>query len=290
MDRYVEKFLNYLKVERNASVHTLRNYAKDLSVLKAAAGELPWEKVDLLVLRRFVADQRTQGLSKVTVARRVASIRSFFRFLCRDGYLEKNPALGLSRPKLDKKLPSFLSVEEVFKLMEAPAGDQEAVLRDRAILETLYSTGLRVSELVGLKIRDVDLISQTVRVMGKGKKERIVPIGSYSAKAIRDYVKSLGSVHGLPEKPVFQNRFHRQLTDRSVRRILQRYILQASIHQKISPHALRHTFATHLLDRGADLRSVQELLGHSNLSTTQVYTHVTTERLKKVYESAHPRA
>ena len=289
-DRYIEKFLNYLKVEKDASAHTLRNYAKDLSLLKTALGETSWEKADLLSLRQFVAQQRTRGLSKVTVARRVATTRSFFRFLCRDGYIAANPALTLTRPKLDKKLPAFLSVEEASRLMEAPERDSSAHLRDRAILETLYSAGLRVSELVSLKVKDVDLISQTVRVIGKGRKERIVPIGSYSAKAIRDCQKALGPEASGPEKPVFQNRFGGRLTDRSVRRILNQYIAVASIQQKISPHALRHTFATHLLDKGADLRSVQELLGHSNLATTQVYTHVTTERLKRVYESTHPRA
>ncbi len=289
-DRYVEKFLNYLKVEKNASVHTLRNYRKDLDSVRQLLGEKPWEQVDLLALRHFVAEQRTKGLSKATVARQVATIRSFFRFLCRDGYLSSNPALGLARPKQDRHLPHFLSVEEASRLVQSPIGDGLSALRDRAILETLYSAGLRVSELVGLRLRDVDLISQTIRVMGKGKKERLVPVGSYSVRAIREYLKALGRDGENADGPVFRNRLRARLTDRSVRRILNRYIIQAGIHQKISPHALRHSFATHLLDRGADLRSVQELLGHSNLSTTQVYTHVTTERMKKVYETAHPRA
>ncbi len=290
MDRFVEKFLNYLKVERNASPHTLRNYQKDLELLRKILGEKPWEQVDLLSLRQFVVEQRTQGLSKVTIARRVATVRSFFRFLCRDGYLTINPAMGLIRPKQDRHLPAFLSVEEASRLVQAPKGDTIASLRDRAILETLYSTGLRVSELVGLRVRDVDLISETMRVMGKGRKERLVPAGSFCVKAIRQYLKALGAETESPDRPLFQNRLRGRLTDRSVRRILNRYVLQASIQQKISPHALRHSFATHLLDRGADLRSVQELLGHSSLNTTQVYTHVTTERLKRVYESAHPRA
>jgi integrase/recombinase XerC len=289
-DRYIEKFLNYLKVEKNASAHTLRNYEKDLRLLKEALKGTTWEKADLLALRQFVADQRLKNLSKVTVARRVATTRSFFRFLFRDGYVKVNPALTLTRPKLDKKLPHFLSVDETTRLMEAPKGAGEMPARDRAILETLYSTGLRVSELVGLKVKDADLISQTVRVIGKGRKERIVPIGSHSVKAIHAYMKTLGPEGSSGEKPLFQNLRHGRLTDRSVRRILNKYIIEASIRQKISPHALRHSFATHLLDAGADLRSVQELLGHSNLATTQVYTHVTTERLKKVYESAHPRA
>ncbi|MBI3615061.1 MAG: tyrosine recombinase XerC [Candidatus Omnitrophica bacterium] len=288
-DRTVEKFLNYLRVERNASPHTLRNYTKDLSLLRQALGDLPWEKTKLVNLRQFVAQQRSQGLSKASVARRVATVRSFFRFLCREGYLAENPALVLTRPKLDRRLPSFLSVEEATRLVEAPTGSGAASLRDRAILETLYSTGLRVSELVSLRVRDMDLIGGTLRVLGKGRKERLVPIGSYGIEAIRRYLKALGP-KAEPDGPLFQNRLSGRLTDRSVRRILHRYLNQLSLSQRISPHSLRHSFATHLLDRGADLRSVQELLGHSSLATTQVYTHVTTERLKRAYQSVHPRA
>lgn len=289
-DRFVQKFLDYLRVERDASPHTLRNYTKDLFLLRQAIGEKPWEQVDLLCLRQFTAGQRESGLSKVTIARRVAAIRSFFRFLQRDGYIPANPAFGLTRPKQDRHLPAFLSVEEVTKLVEAPQGEEFAACRDRAILETLYSAGLRVSELVGLKIRDVDLIGGSLRTVGKGRKERLVPLGSYSVQSIRRYLKTLPGGKDQPESPLFQNWRHGRLTDRSVRRILNRYLLQVGAALKVSPHALRHSFATHLLDRGADLRSVQELLGHSSLTTTQVYTHVTTERLKKVYESAHPRA
>lgn len=289
-DRFVEKFLNYLTIERNASPHTLRNYRKDLEILRQSLGERPWEQADLLALRQFAAGQRASGLSKVTIARRVASTRSFFRFLHREGLVAVNPALGLTRPKQDRRLPAFLSVEEATRLVEAPQGEDFAGCRDRAILETLYSTGLRVSELVGLRIRDVDLIGGTLRAIGKGRKERMVPVGSYSLQAIRRYLKAMGPQWSEPDKPLFQNRLHGTLTDRSVRRILNRYLARVSVGLKVSPHALRHSFATHLLDRGADLRSVQELLGHSSLTTTQVYTHVTTERLKKVYESAHPRA
>ncbi len=290
MDRFVEKFMAYLKVERNASPHTLRSYAKDLALLRQGLGDLPWEKVQLLDLRQFVADQRGKGLSKVTVARRVASSRSFFRFLHREGYVAANPAAVLSRPKQDRKLPSFLSEQEASRLVEAPEGEALSALRDRAILETLYSAGLRVSELVGLSVRDLDLISGTLKVLGKGKKERLVPIGSYGIQAIRRYQRELGEKKADTDRALFQNRLGGRLTDRSVRRILNRYLAQVSATQRISPHALRHSFATHLLDRGADLRSVQELLGHSSLTTTQIYTHVTTERLKKAYEAAHPRA
>lgn len=290
MDRFIEKFLDYLRIERDASPHTLRNYRKDLSLLRQSLGEKAWEQVGLLDLRQFVAQQRTAGLSKVTVARRVASIRSFFRFMNREGYAQINPALGLVRPKQERRLPAFLSVEEAARLVEAPKGDDFTPARDRAILETLYSTGLRVSELVGLKVQDVDLIGGTLRTVGKGRKERIVPIGSYSVQAVRRYLKALNAEQSMPERTLFQNQRHGPLTDRSVRRILNRYLARVSVTMRISPHALRHSFATHLLDRGADLRSVQELLGHSSLTTTQVYTHVTTERLKKVYQSAHPRA
>jgi integrase/recombinase XerC len=290
MDRTIEKFLDYLKIERNASLHTVRNYARDLMSLRKALNETPWEKVTLIALRQFVAHERAQGMSKATVARRVAVIRSFFRFLHREGYISTNPALGLISPKQERKLPAFLSVEEAFRLMEVPKGERWETDRDRAILETLYSTGLRVSELVSLRIRDVDLIGGTLRVVGKGQKERMVPIGSYGIRAIHRYLEKLGPKRDLPDRPLFQNRSGKALTDRSVRRILKKYWAQLGSTLKISPHALRHSFATHLLDRGADLRSVQELLGHSSLTTTQIYTHVTTERLKKVYDSYHPRA
>ncbi len=289
-DPWLRRFFDYLRVERDGSPHTHRNYEKDLTLLKQASGGRTWAQMDLLTLRQFVAQQRSGGLSKSTVARRVASIRSFFRYLSREGLISSNPALGLTRPKQDKHLPSFLSQEEATRLVEAPAGDSFAARRDKAILETLYSTGLRVSELVGLKIRDVDLIGGSLRTIGKGRKERLVPVGSYSIKAIRDYLKRLRPADASPEKTLFQNQRHGPLTDRSVRRILNRYLTQVQVQTRISPHSLRHSFATHLLDRGADLRAVQELLGHSSLSTTQVYTHVTTDRLKKVYDSAHPRA
>ena len=289
-DRFVEKFLNYLKAERDASPHTIRSYTKDLEVLRAALGETPWEKADLLALRQFVAQQRSVNLSKKTIGRRIAATRSFFRFLHREGYVTSNPAQGLPWPKQDKHLPSFLTEEEVQRLLASPEGDSFAACRDRAILETLYSTGLRVSELVGLKVRDVDLIGGTLRTVGKGRKERMVPVGSYSIQAIRTYQKTLTDGQDGPEKPLFQNQRKGRLTARSINRILKSCLLKISLARRITPHSLRHSFATHLLNRGADLRSVQELLGHSSLTTTQVYTHVTTDRLKKVYESAHPRA
>ena len=299
MDRYLEKFLAYLKVERNASPYTLVNYTHDLIMLqqflatpdssKAAPGPIDWTTVDLVALRRYAADLRGRGQAKSSVARRIAAIRSFFRFLCREGHLAVNPAAGLTAPKRDRKLPVFLGVPDVTKLLEAPAGNDLASRRDRAILELLYSTGMRVGELVGLRLQHVDLLGGVAKVAGKGKKERMVPIGAPAIRAIHRYLETRGGADH-PTSPLFLNLAGGRLTDRSVRRILLKYLQQVAVQERVSPHTLRHSFATHLLDRGADLRSVQELLGHASLSTTQVYTHVTTERMKSVYDKAHPRA
>lgn len=302
MDRYLDKFLTYLKVERNASPHTLVNYTHDLEGLRkflsappaaegpATKSQIPvdWTRVDLVALRRYAADLRGQGKAKSSVARQVAAIRSFFRFLCREGHLASSPAAALTAPKRDRKLPVFLGVADVTKLLEAPSGTDLASRRDRAIFELLYSTGMRVSELVGLRLQDVDLIGGVAKVAGKGKKERLVPIGTPAVRAIHQYVAQRHNSQS--SSPVFMNLAGGRLTARSVRRILAKYLQRIAVQDKVSPHTLRHSFATHLLDRGADLRSVQELLGHASLSTTQVYTHVTTERLKQVYDKAHPRA
>ncbi|HRZ67399.1 MAG TPA: tyrosine recombinase XerC, partial [Candidatus Omnitrophota bacterium] len=231
--------------------------------------------------------------SKVSIARKIASIRSFFKFLFREGIIKNNPASSLSTPKRDKHLPKFLDEKEIVLLLESPGKEDEAGLRDGAILETLYSTGIRVSELVGLNIDTVDQIGGVIKVYGKGKKERIVPIGDRALQAIRDYLKKRRASNTKDThagKALFFNKNGGRLTDRSIRRIINKYITKTSIQQKISPHTLRHSFATHMLDHGADLRSVQELLGHANLSTTQIYTHITTERLKSAYTKAHPRA
>jgi integrase/recombinase XerC len=281
--------MNYLKIERNASPNTLTNYAVDLASFAAFAGERDIRDVDHLALRRFLADMRAKNYSKRTTARKLASLRSFFKFLYREGYIKTNPATAVSTPKLEKKLPKFLDVDKIAKLVQTPDAATTAGLRDRAILETLYSTGIRVSELVGLDLDDIDFISGVVKVFGKGSRERMAPIGEPALAAIRRYRDKCGK-RVRDGKAVFLNRSGGRLTDRSVRRVIDKHIKTCSIEEKISPHSLRHSFATHLLDRGADLRSVQELLGHMNLSTTQVYTHVTTERLKSVYDKAHPRA
>ena len=289
MQRYIGKFINYLKIEKNVSVHTIINYTVDLNAFALFLGEKDVSTVDHLTLRRFLAEMRAKNYSKRTVARKLASLRSFFKFLYREGHIKTNPITAISSPKLDKKLPKFLDEGKMTKLILCPDVKTDAGLRDRAILETLYSCGIRVSELVGLDVDKIDFISGVIKVLGKGSKERIVPIGEEALLSIRRYLDKRPK-RAKDKGAVFLNSRLGRLTDRSVRRVIDRYIHACSIEEKISPHSLRHSFATHLLDRGADLRSVQELLGHMNLSTTQIYTHVTMERLKSVYDKAHPRA
>lgn len=286
MERYIEKFCTYLDVEKNYSRHTLLNYRMDLEEFGRFAGGIPLEKIDYLLLRRFLAKLRERQLRPKTLARKLSSLRSFFKFLQRENLLVNNPAVLLMSPKMEKKLPHFLTEEEMTRFIEAPSLEEESGKRDRAILEILYSTGIRVSELAGLNTGDVDLIGNIVKVAGKGRKERLVPLGDKASGALKDYLDSRRQKTEI----LFLNRGGSRLSDRSVRNIVNKYIVRTGLSYKISPHTLRHTFATHLLNRGADLRSVQELLGHVSLSTTQIYTHVTTDRLKKVYDRAHPRA
>ncbi|MBN1869453.1 MAG: tyrosine recombinase XerC [Candidatus Omnitrophica bacterium] len=286
MNRYLEKFISYLEIEKNYSPHTILNYRIDLEGFCNFIGQTSVEKVDYLFLRRFLAQLRTKNYRPRTLARKLSALRSFYKFLQREGFAHENPAVLIMSPKLDKMLPKFLSEDEMAQLIEAPSLKDTAGKRDRAILETLYSTGMRVSELVGLNIPDVDLISNIVKVRGKGKKERLIPIGDKALEAIRDYLQE--RKHKL--NALFLNKSGTRLSDRSVRNITNKYITAVSMTRHVSPHVVRHSFATHLLNRGADLRSVQELLGHVNLSTTQIYTHVTTDHLKEVYNKAHPRA
>lgn len=290
MHRYIDKFLSYLDIEKNYSQHTVVNYSIDLNefleFLEFLGDNIDIKTITYLHFRRFLAHLRTHNHKPRTLARKLSSLRSFFKFLHREGLIDENPALLLMTPKLDKPLPKFLSEKEVTALIEAPSSNTESGLRDRAIMETLYSTGIRVSELVGLNEESVDAISNIAKVEGKGKKERLVPIGDKALDALRAY---LGK-RKKRSRALFLNKNGTRLTDRSVRNIIKKYISKASLIMHVSPHMMRHSFATHLLDHGADLRAVQELLGHSNLSTTQIYTHVTTERLKKVYDKAHPRA
>ncbi len=286
MNRYLDKFLSYLEIEKNYSAHTVLNYRIDLNEFLDFIKDVPLKQVDYLQLRRYFALLRQRQLKPRTVSRKLSSLRSFFRFLHREGLITENPAVLLMSPKLDKVLPKFLSESEVGQLIEVPPVTATAGRRDRAILETLYSTGIRVSELVGLNVKDIDFITNIIKVAGKGKKERIVPVGDKALDAIKEYLDKRGSA----AEAVFLNKNGKRLSDRSVRNIVNKHILSTSVLMHVSPHVLRHSFATHLLNRGADLRSVQELLGHANLSTTQIYTHVTTERLKSVYSKAHPRA
>lgn len=285
-NRYLDKFLSFLEIEKNYSPHTLLNYRLDLAEFFHAVDAIPVEQVQYLHLRKFLADLRNKHHKPRTIARKLSSLRSFFKFLQREGLIKNNPATLLQTPKLDKTLPKFLSEKEALELMESPGIDKVPGQRDRAILETLYSAGIRVSELVGLDIDNVDFISNIIKVRGKGKKERLVPVGDTALEVIRQYLQA--RQHKSPA--LFLNKNGTRLTARSVCNITHKYIKLTSANRNISPHVLRHSFATHLLNRGADLRSVQELLGHVNLSTTQIYTHVTTEKLKSVYDKAHPRA
>ena len=291
-------FIAKLEHEKGFSEHTLRAYHKDLlqfDIFLKAEKRSSLESVNHLLLRRFLAVLRSKNYSKTTIARKLASIRSFFKFLIREGELVANPFEMLRTPKQDKKLPHFLSITEVDVLLKTPDSSTLMGLRDMAIMETLYSTGIRVSELVGLDEGSIDFLAGMIKVQGKGKKERLVPIGSPAIKAINEYIDSKSMSKKKEEKsvsrsePLFLNKYGGRLTARSVARSLDKYLKVSGINLLTSPHTFRHSFATHLLDKGADLRSVQEMLGHSSLSTTQVYTHITTERLKNVYDKAHPR-
>ena len=286
MEKYIGKFISYLEVEKNYSPHTVLNYRKDLEEFTAHLGKTPLAKVEYMMLRKFLADLRGKNLKPRSLARKMSTLRSFFRFLQKEGYLKDNPAALLMTPKLDKSLPKFLTEEEMKKYIEAPKEDKMFSKRNRAILEMLYSTGMRVSELVGLNVEHVDFFGQIVKVAGKGKKERLIPIGDTALKAIKSYLDERKDKKSV----LFLNKNGTRISTRGVCDVTHKYLHQFGSDKKISPHVLRHSFATHLLDRGADLRSVQELLGHANLSTTQIYTHVTTDRLKKVYDKAHPRA
>ena len=290
MQRCIEKFKDYLTKEKNYSPHTVRNYAADLCEFAKFLSGKELKDVDYITVRKMLGFLRERAISKRSIARKLSALRTFFTFLVRDGYLTSNPVASVSTPKMDKKLPVFLDEKAVLKLLTSPDKASFRGLRDKAILETLYGAGLRVSELVGIDIGDVDFISGVIKVLGKGRKERIAPVGDAAITAIREYVAKRDKKTGEDNKALFLNKSMKRLSDRGVRCIMDKYITILSTEGHISPHTLRHSFATHLLNRGADLRSVQELLGHKNLSTTQIYTHVTTERLKSVYDKAHPRA
>jgi integrase/recombinase XerC len=324
----IQKFLDYLRFERRFSEHTAKCYGADLTqfsqfLVSASDGSPPDTepispaehhggsatavatkanpKVDQLLLsagtdvvRTYLAFLNEKQYSKATIARKLATLRSFYKYLVKRNQLTSNPVVAVRTPKQDKKLPRFLDYEEVKKLLDTPPVNSWLGARDRAILETLYSTGIRVSELVALNMDDIDFLGEIVHIRGKGKKERITPIGSSALQVIQHYMefrnKRAQNNGNFDSKVLFVNKHGKRLSTRSVRRKMDKYLKMAGLDPAISPHTLRHSFATHMLNNGADLRSVQELLGHQSLSTTQVYTHLTTTKLKDVYENAHPRS
>ena len=298
MQTAVPRFLRFMHIERNASELTVKSYREDLTslneYLEESHGQMPVpSQITPLDLRGYIAALHEAGYARSSVSRRLASLRSFFRFAQREGLTDNNPAKPLRNPRPERKLPHFLSTEEIGKLLDAPPATQDMGLRDRAILETMYSAGLRVSETVDINEGDLDLENGFVRVRGKGRRERLAPLGSFATRAINRWLKvrklSSKELEGL-EAPIFLNKFGRRITTRSVARMLEKHLKLAGLDLRTTPHTLRHSFATHLLDRGADIRSVQELLGHKSLVTTQIYTHVSTAGLLEVYEKAHPRA
>jgi len=305
MEKLLEQFLEHLRYERNVSAHTLRNYRIDLEQFLdhlAPAGSdgkrrLPdAQEVDHLTIREWLAALHTDQKKKSSIARKLAALRTFFQFLVREGVIELNPAKLVSTPRQEKKLPKHLTVEEAVRFIETPDVETDLGKRDRAMLELMYATGVRVAELTTLSLADIDFRNQLIRVTGKRRKQRIVPFGDPAREALQSYLKVRekfllnAPVSKRDEEALFLNYQGTRITTRSVGRMVEKYIRLCAGMHNISPHALRHSFATHLLDGGADLRDIQELLGHARLSTTQVYTHVSMEKLIEVYDKAHPKA
>jgi integrase/recombinase XerC len=288
MRKYIFDFLRYLKTEKNVSPNTERSYLSDLEQLFDFLGETDLSAVDHQVLRQFLAHLMKLKVRKSSIARKLSAIRSFFKYLVREGILTTNPARLVATPRQEKRLPALLTVDDAQRLMEAPKGDDDSRFRDRAVLETLYSTGVRAGELIGINHEDINRHDRLIRIRGKGRKERIVPVGKRALEAIEAYSAQKS---GRAKSPaVFTNASGKRLTARTVQRILENYRKKLGLPQKASPHTLRHSFATHMLESGADLRAIQELLGHASLSTTQRYTHVNLDSLMETYDKAHPRA
>ncbi|MDX2043883.1 MAG: tyrosine recombinase XerC [Acidobacteriota bacterium] len=305
MQKHLDDFMKHLKYERNSSPHTLRNYESDLIQFydyvappdeKGHRRSVNVRDIDHLTIREYMARLYELKKKKSSIHRKVASLRTFFNFLCREGVMEMNPAKLVATPRVERTLPNHLTIEQMIRFIETP--DLETLLgkRDRAMLELLYASGLRVSELVGLNITDIDFTNQTVRVKGKGRKERIVPFGQHALKALQDYLMVRGELLIEADEDqrdpaaMFFNYQGTRINPRSVGRMVDKYVKMCADVHHISPHSLRHSFATHLLDAGADLRAIQEMLGHVRLSTTQKYTHVSTDKLMEVYDKAHPKA
>ena len=314
METATRRFLQYMRVERNVSEMTLKSYREDMEALIEYLTDSHRDRcprpaeISTLELRGYVAAMHEAAYARTTIARRLASLRSFFKFGIRDGWVKENPAKPLRNPRTGRSLPYFLTTDEVERLLETPSPIDPLGARDRAILETMYSAGLRVGELTALNLGELQLNEGIVRVQGKGRKERFAPVGSYALKALKHWLMFRREIlagrmdaagtarkkrRGLPdgpETPIFLNKFGTRLTTRSVARMLEKRIQEAGLDARTTPHTLRHSFATHLLDRGADIRSVQELLGHKSLVTTQIYTHISTASLREIYEKSHPRA
>ena len=292
MRKYVFEFLNYLKNERNVSPHTTRSYCSDLEQFFGFFGETDLSRIDHLSLRQFMGHLMALKVNRSSIARKLSAIRSFFKYLHRRGILKNNPARLVATPRREKRIPAVLTADDAQRLMEAPRGkgaeQDSAELRDRAVLEALYSTGIRASELTGMDREDIDRHGGLIRVRGKGRKERIVPIGVKALDAIDAYLGR--KTTGADNPAVFTGPAGKRLTPRTVQRILEKYRKKLGLQQKASPHTLRHSFATHLLESGADLRAIQELLGHASLSTTQRYTHLNLDSLMDTYDKAHPKA
>ena len=324
----VQDFIDYLKLEKHFSGHTAKCYRADLVQFTSFLADHqatnpgsdesvnvnPWENpagtatatqlqttvdidtailsVDVNTIRRYMAELGQNHYSKSTTARKLATLRSFYKFLVKRDRVSSNPVISIKTPKQDKKLPKFLEYEEVVRLLNTPPANTCLGARDRAILEVLYSTGMRVSELVSLNMDDVDFLSEVIHIRGKGKKERICPIGSSALQAIQNYIefrnRRMSNDSNFDSRVLFANKHGQRLSTRSVRRKMDKYLIESGLDPAISPHTLRHSFATHMLNNGADLRSVQELLGHQSLSTTQIYTHVTTNHMNEQYQNAHP--
>lgn len=297
MQQHVDKFIEHMRTDRRMSENTVEAYSLDINDFinwcDGAGQDSSPEKVDIRVARRYLASLQREGRARKTIARRISSLRSFFKFLKAAGVVENNVFKTLDTPKLERKLPEFLYTDEVDMLMDAPEKDTPGGLRDRAVLEMLYSAGLRVSELTSLNLQHLPTKgNDEMTIMGKGRKERIVFVGDRAMEAVDQYLENGRPtlLKDTPTSALFLNRSGGRITPRSIQRLIKKYIHQIALTKNITPHSLRHSFATHLLNNGADLRSIQELLGHSSLSTTQIYSHISTKRLKDTYDKSHPRA
>ena len=300
MEKAIQEFKNYLLVEKNASSNTLDAYLNDITQFQdflthsghvVESSSIRIETIDRLAVRSFMGYLYEKKYSAATMRRKLSTLSSFFRFLCREGYVKNNVANTVPAPRMQNKLPAYFSVDDMFRLLQLPQGESFLPVRDRALLELFYSCGLRISELVGLTLENTNLKSRTIKVLGKGGKERLLPLGRQCVDALKTYLNARMDKTRKPgTDQLFLNHRGAGITVRGVRKVVDKYIKQGNFAGGVSPHSIRHSFATHLLEGGADLRSIQELLGHSSLSTTQKYTHLTLDRLSETYDKAHPRA